>query len=74
MSLLLRIIVPHELCLDDGDLPVLALLGARPSLQLLPDHHHLAAVIELLHEVPGLEPRHPGDVHIVNKQNLVTHF
>ena len=73
VSFLLWIVVPHKFCLHDGNLPVaLTLLGAR--LQLLSDHHHLAAVIELLHEVPGLEPGHPCDVNIVNKQNLVTNF
>ena len=70
---LLWIIVPDQFCLHDGDLPVLpGLLDAR--VELLPDHDHLAAVIELLHEVPGLESGHPRDVNIVNKQDLVTNF
>ena len=70
---LLWIIVPHQFRLHDRDLPMLpGLLGAR--LELLPDHHDLAAVIEFLHEVPGLESGHPRDVNIVNKQDLVTNF
>ena len=73
VSFLHGVIVRHKFSFHDGNLPVL-LLGARARLQLLPDHHHLAAVVELLHEVPGLQPRHARDVHVIHKKNLVTHF
>ena len=43
----------------------------RVLLQLLPDGHALVAVVELLHEVPGLETGHPGDVDVVDGEDLV---
>ena len=74
MSLLLRVGVRHQLGLDDGNVWPVAGAAPRLALQLLPDHNHLASVVQLLHEVPGLEPRHPRDVNIVHKQNLIPHF
>ena len=69
MSFLLGIVVSYEFSFDDGDDARLA-----DGLQLLPDHHHLGAVVQLLHEVPGLQPRHPSDVNIIHEQDLVTNL
>ena len=63
MGLLRSAGVGHQLGLDQRDVE-----------QLLTDRDDLVAVVELLHEVPGLEPRHPGDVYAVHRQDFVAHL
>ena len=74
MSLLLRVGVRHQLGLDDGNVWPVAGAAPRLALQLLPHHHHLAPVVQLLHEVPSLQPSHPGNVNVVHKQDFITNF
>ena len=72
MSFLLRIVVCHELSFNNRNLSV-AWLG-QTRLQFLSDNYNLTSIIQLLHEVPSLQPSHPGNVNVVHKQDFVTNF
>ena len=70
VSFLLRVCVPHQFCFNNGNVPVTVTCFGR-WIELLSDHDHLTSVIEFLHEIPGLQSGHSGDVHVIDEQNLV---